>query len=121
MQSLKPEFSSQQMRAVADAAVALRKVRHETMTKLGWSLRDLYRTLDQPGANPLRDAHAALDAAVLKAYGFSAKKDLLKQLLDLNLDVAARIEGGEEVTAPGIPTGYPKPKSLITDDCIRPA
>jgi hypothetical protein len=83
-------------------------------------LRAVYRTLELPGKNPLKDAHAALDAAVLKAYGFSAKKDLLKQLLDLNLDVAARIEAGETVTAPGIPPGYPKHKSLVTDDCIRP-
>ena len=29
--------------------------------------------------------------------------------------------GGEDVTAPGIPPGYPKPKALVTDDCIRPA
>jgi hypothetical protein len=45
---------------------------------------------------------------------------LLKQLLDLNLSVAERIERGESVTAPGIPPDYPKPKELITDDCIRP-
>ena len=30
----------------------------------GWSLRDLYRTLETPGDNKLRDAHAALDTAV---------------------------------------------------------
>ena len=60
---------------------------------------------DLSGANPLKDAHAPLDAAVLApwssigsrasatqagystgraAYGFSAKKDLLAQLLALN-------------------------------------
>jgi hypothetical protein len=86
--------------------------------------------------------------AVLKAYGFSAKKDLLQQLLDLNLDVAARIERGQPVTAPGIlgrngepvepPPGFPDPKSQQMShaelarrfatcgsnrpsDCIRPA
>ncbi|MBA3313854.1 MAG: hypothetical protein H0T47_11280 [Planctomycetaceae bacterium] len=68
----------------------------------------------------MKDAHAALDAAVLAAYGFSAKKDLLAQLLALNLDVAGRIERGEAVTAPGIPPGYPDPTKFITDDCIRP-
>jgi hypothetical protein len=73
------------------------------------------------GQNPLKHAHAALDDTVLAAYGFSAKKDLLKQLLDLKLEVAARIDRGEPVTAPGIPPDYPNPKSLITDDCIRPA
>jgi hypothetical protein len=28
-------------------------------------LRALYRTLELPGANPLKDAHAALDTAIL--------------------------------------------------------
>ena len=42
---------------------------------------------------------AALDAAVLAAYGFSAKKDLLAQLLALNLVIAAKIERNEPVTA----------------------
>jgi hypothetical protein len=83
-------------------------------------LRAVYRTLELPGANPLKDAHAVLDAAVLAAYGFSAKKDFLAQLLKLNLDVAARIATGQPVTSPGIPPGYPHPDSLITDDCIRP-
>lgn len=32
--------------------------------------------------------------AVLAAYGFSAKRDLLKQLLDLNLAVAKAIDAG---------------------------
>lgn len=53
------------------------------------------------GRHPLRDAHAALNAAVLAAYGFDAKRDLLAQLLALNFDVADRIEAGEPVTAPG--------------------
>ena len=70
--------------------------------------------------NPLKDAHAALDDAVLAAYGFSAKRDLLAQLLALNLEVAARIERGEPVTAPGVPRNYPDPAKLVTEDCIRP-
>ncbi len=42
------------------------------------------------------------------------------QPLDLNLEVAARIDCGEPVTARGIPTDFPDPQSLITTDCIRP-
>ena len=38
--------------------------RREIMAANGWSLRDLYRTLETPGTNRLRDAHAALDSAV---------------------------------------------------------
>jgi hypothetical protein len=72
------------------------------------------------GANPLKDAHAALDAAVLAAYGCSVKKDLLVQLLELNLSVAQRLERDEPVSPPGIPAMFPNPESLITDGCIRP-
>jgi hypothetical protein len=59
--------------------------------------------------------HAAPDA-----YGFSAKKDLLARLLALNVEVAARVERGKSVTAPGVPEHYPDPKGLVTEDCIRP-
>ena len=99
----------------------VRRIRAEALPKLKGGLRALYRTLELPGANPLKDAHAALDAAVLAAYGFTARADLLAQLLDLNQTVAARITADEQVTAPGIPAGFPKPESLITEDCIRPA
>ncbi len=106
--------------AVAAAARELRRVRAEALPKLKGGLRALYRTLELPGANPLKDAHAALDAAVLAAYGFSAKKDLLAQLLELNLAVAQRLENAEPVTPPGIPATFPNPETLISDDCIRP-
>jgi hypothetical protein len=109
-----------QIDAVAVAARAVRRVRAEALPKLKGGLRALYRTLELPGANPLKDAHAALDAAVLAAYGFSAKKDLLAQLLALNLDVAARIGRGDPVTAPGVPNNYPDPAKLVTEDCIAP-
>ncbi|MGH7242568.1 MAG: hypothetical protein ACREJD_04045 [Phycisphaerales bacterium] len=67
--------------------------------------------------NGYKEAGAKLE---LDAYGFSAKKDLLKPLLDLNLAVAKAIEKGEEVTAPGVPKGYGDAKGLITEDCIKP-
>jgi hypothetical protein len=134
--------------AVAAAAREVRRVRAEALRNLKGGLRALYRTLERtrsrpharpcgpaacgsipfavsqtaqvPGANPLKDAHAALDAAVLAAYGFSARKDLLAQLLDLNLEVAAKIEKGSPVTAPGVPKCYPDAKKLVTEDCIKP-
>src|SRR5207247_10519644 len=99
---------------------AVRRVRAENLPKIKGGLRALYRTLELPGANPLKEAHAELDAAVLAAYGFSAEKDLLAQLLELNLEVARRIEAGGKVLAPGIPPDYPEPKKLVSDDCIQP-
>jgi hypothetical protein len=55
------------------------------------------------------------------AYGFSARKDVLAQLLALNLEVAAKIEKGSPVTAPGVPKNYPDVQKLVTEDCIKPS
>ncbi len=99
----------------------VRQVREKALEKIKGGLRALYRTMELPGKNPLKDAHAELDKAVLKAYGLFAKKDLLKQLLDLNLEVAKKIEKGEEVTSPGVPAGYGGDiGGLVTADCICP-
>ena len=111
---------AKQVEVVAEAGRQVRRVRTGALGGMIGDLRALYRTLELPGANPLKDAHAALDTAVLAAYGFSAKKDLLAQLLELNLDVAQGIENGGPVTAPGIPASFPGPEALISDDCIRP-
>jgi hypothetical protein len=107
-----------QIDAVAAAGREVRHVRTAALAKVRGGLRAVYRTLELPGKNPLKDAHAALDGAVLAAYGFSAKKDLLSQLLDLNSDVASRIGAGRPVTAPGIPPSYADRARLISDDCI---
>jgi hypothetical protein len=110
-----------QVRAVADAGREVRRVRGKALTRIKGGLRAVYRTLELGGDNPLKDAHAALDAAVLEAYGFEGGHELLGKLLELNLAVAGRIERGEAVTAPGVPADYPAPEELISDDCIRPA
>jgi hypothetical protein len=109
-----------QVEAVAAAGREVRRIRSEALPNIKGGLRALYRTLELPGQNPLKDAHAALDAAVLAAYGFDPKGDILAELLALNLSVAGRIETGQSVTSPGVPAGFPDPSSLITDDCIRP-
>lgn len=116
-----PQSSSKkQVRAVAAAAREVRAVRAKALPTLKGGLRALYRTLELPGANPLKDAHEALNAAVLDAYGFDASKDILKQLLDLNLAVAASIDKSKPVTAPGVPPSYGDASDLITTDCIQP-
>ncbi len=104
--------------AVAEAGRYLRKLRDTSLSSMTGGLRALYRTLDLPGKNPLRAAHAALDAAVLKAYGFSAKGDLLEQILKLNKSVAAKIAAAEAVVAPGVPAVYGDSSKLVSEDCI---
>jgi hypothetical protein len=65
-------------------------------------------------------ACAAQDAAFFAADGFGAKKDLLAQLLALNLEVAQRIEKGEPVPPPGVPKDYHDAGELVTEDCVEP-
>lgn len=106
------------VRAVADTGITLRKLRDAASRATAGGLRNMYRTLDLPGKNPLKDAHDALDKAVLGAYGFSASKNLLQQLLDLNGVVATRITADKTVNGPGIPENVKKSATLISKDCI---
>jgi len=89
------------------------------MQKHGWSLRELYRTLETPGTNPLRTAHEALDKAVREAYGMKPKDDILEFLLTLNHELAEKESRGEPIQGPGLPESYPDPAKLVTEDCIR--
>ncbi|MGB7747138.1 MAG: hypothetical protein WBN75_07615 [Verrucomicrobiia bacterium] len=105
---------------MAEAAVTLRALRHEIMSANGWSLRELYKSLETPGENRLRDAHAALDTAVRRAYGMKPGEDILAFLLKLNLELADKEAKGEPITPPGLPSTYPDAKKLVTADCIQP-
>lgn len=102
--------------AVADAGREIRRARASSPVPGG--LRAAYRALDLPGGSALKDAHDALDGAVLQAYGFSPARDLLGQLLELNHEVARRIERGQGVVAPGVPPSCPLPERLVTSDCL---
>lgn len=110
--------STAQIDAIAVAGQEVRRVRAQALTNTNGGLRDVYRTLELPGENPLKEVHAALNEAVLGAYGFSPKRDLLAQILDLNQKVSQRIETLQPVCAPGLPTCYKTPNRLITNDCI---
>jgi SAM-dependent methyltransferase len=112
--------TKRQIDVVAAAGREVRRVRAEALKTIEGGLRAVYRSLELPGKHPLKDAHAALDAAVLAAYGFDPKADLLKQILDLNHSVAESERMGRPVTAPGVPKSYGDPANLITGDCVRP-
>jgi SAM-dependent methyltransferase len=110
-----------QIAEVAAAAVALRALRREIMAQLGYSLRELYRTLEEPGANPLREAHTRLDTAVRAAYAMPKAADPLAFLLALNLTLAAKEKAGEKITPPGLPLPDAEHATFITADCISVA
>ena len=110
--------TKKQIAEVAAAAIALRGLRREIMTKLDYSLRELYRTLEEPGTNPLRDAHARLDTAVRATYGMPDTADPLACLLELNLALAAKEKNGDPITSPGLPLPPADHAAYITDDCV---
>lgn len=108
------------IKAVAAASVSFRKKRNELRAKHSLSLRDLYRALDLPGAHPLKDAQAALDSAVRKAYGMKPTEDPLAFLLALNALVAAAEENGDPVQGAGLPSFVNDRSAYVTGDCIEP-
>jgi hypothetical protein len=83
------------------------------------SLRDLYRSAELPGNHPLDDAQNALDIAVRKAYGMTAKVDSLKFLFDLNQSLAVLESQGRPIVGPGLPKAFASDKKLKSDDCLR--
>ena len=58
----------------------------ELITTSVWSLSELCRTLEIPGANRLCDPHATLDSAARTAYAIRNIEDMLDFLLTLSLE-----------------------------------
>src|SRR5665213_1020145 len=114
-----PQDAIEKIRSVTETARALRTLRHEIMQDNGWSLRELYKSLETPGGNRLRDAHAALDAAVRAAYGMKPAEDILAFLLKLNLELADKESDGKSITPPGLPAFVKDPKTFISEDCVN--
>lgn len=107
------------VRKVAQAAADLHQIRSKILDETKLGLRGLYRSLDLPGKNPLREAHEKLDRAVMEIYGFQSGSEL-SSILDLNKTAAKAEKEGETYTGPGLPKCVKDPKSLITKDCIEP-
>ena len=106
------------VRAVAKAGVALRDLRTQVMAEHDHTLRDMYRTMELPGDNPLKQAHAKLDAAVRRAYGMPPKANVLEFIFSLNQIVAEREGTMQPVTGPGLPNIVKNPSEFLSIDCI---
>ena len=110
-----------QVAAVAAVGRALRRTRDKLMAENGWSLRQLYQAAEVEGPHPLKDAQAALDAAVADAYGVPAEQSPVAFLLELNQLVAEDEEQGRKVRCPGLPDHLePKDRRWMSTDCIEP-
>jgi type II restriction/modification system DNA methylase subunit YeeA len=108
---------------VAKAARELRALRKRIRAENNFSLRELYRTLELPGDNPLRTAHERLDDAVWEAYYYGLPKtmhktDELEFLLQLNELCAKAEAAGEEIIGPGLPQFCKGDDYFFSEDCI---
>lgn len=110
----KPKVS--QINAVANLSREIRKIRASSQVSGG--LRGLYHTLELPGKNPLKTAHDDLDRAVMEAYGFTSRQDVLEQLLLLNQRLSQPLVSRQVPTPPGIPSHYQHREKLITSDVV---
>lgn len=81
----------------------LNTYRNALMLKRNCGITDLYNAYFDEPASQLAKLHAALDALVLKAYGWSKNDNLLSNLLDLNLELAEREAASEAVVGPWAP------------------
>ncbi len=115
------EPTEQEVADVAAAGRELRRVRDSLMRENGWSLRALYQAAEVAGPHPLKDAHAALDEAVRKAYAMPSGVEATEFLLELNKLVAEDEAEGRTVQGPGLPRGLdPRDPRWTSDDCIEP-
>ncbi len=105
-----------QVRAIAVAAREVRAERKKLQAQFNWSLRELYRSLDVPGANSLEDAQSKLDLAVAAAYGLKKKDDPLAFLFKLNQELADKEASMQKVVGPGIPPCAIGIDGLSSDD-----
>jgi SAM-dependent methyltransferase len=112
-----------QITNVAFASKALRNARNKAVTDYHISLRDLYRILEQPGRNPIKDLQTALDRAVAEAYGYTGGTSDVDAVLSFLLDLNKKVHEAEEtelpVTAPGLPKWVKDKTMYVTDDCVR--
>ena len=107
-----------QVRKVAEASRELRKIRRSMMAQGNLTLRDLYRLLELPGKNELKEVQTTLDKAVASAYGFKLAGGYLGELLKLNAKLSAAEKAGKAIVGPGIPPSAPSRKELMSEDRI---
>ncbi len=111
--------TKKQIEEVAKQAKALRDKRNELMAKHHYTLRQLYRIMDDTPDNPVSEIQARLDNAVRDAYGMSHEADILQFLLNLNGRVYEKEQLGEKVQGPGLPDKIKDKTSVMSFDCVR--
>jgi len=101
-------ITPEQAEAIRQQMIELNDYRNSWMVEQQKGITEMYnRYFDEP-ASKLRKLHDALDALVLKAYGWGPKDDILSNLLDLNFELAEMEEEGRAIVGPWDPNRPPK-------------
>ncbi len=109
----------QDIETVARCARALVIKRREVMAQYGFSLRDLYRMMEEAPNNAVTECQKLLDQAVCRAYGIKRGGDWLAFLLNLNQKLFRKEQKGEFVRAPGFPLDIiPNVSPYITGEAV---
>lgn len=111
--------TKKQIEEVAKLAKLLRDTRNKYMEEHKYTLRDLYRIMDDTDNNPVSEIQSKLDNAVRNAYGMSRGADILQFLLALNGKIYEKEQNGEKVQGPGLPEIIKEKSMLVSDDCVK--
>jgi hypothetical protein len=74
------------------------------MEQKQWGITKLYNEYFAEPSSQLFKLHAKFDRLVMQAYGFNDTNDILKKLLALKLELAAKEQRGEPVVGSWAPT-----------------
>ena len=111
--------TEKQIKKIAKYATKLRQERRKIMDKYDYSLRDLYRIMEESVNNPVSDIQDKLDEAVMDAYGLKKSDDILSFLLDLNLKLSEQEQNKESIVGPGLPKFIQNQSKYVTGDCVE--
>jgi hypothetical protein len=103
------QVTAEQAEAIRQQMIELNDYRNGWMVEQQKGITEIYNRYFNEPASKLRKLHDALDALVLKAYGWSGKDDVLVNLLDLNLELAELEAEGQAIVGPWDPNRPPKP------------
>ncbi len=112
------------VQSVANAGRDLRIERRKMMVDNNLSLREIYRLVELPGDNPIKEKIEDLNKAVKAAYLAGMPKELQKMgnlelLYTLNKECGVREKEKKYVQGPGIPCFIEDSDILRTKDCLK--
>ena len=90
--------------SIRQAMAEINDYRNTWMADKQLGVTKLYNLYYEEPASKLYKLHHELDAAVLKAYGWSADEDLLSNLFDMNLELAEREDESLAIVGPWDPS-----------------